>query len=154
MNKKLIILIVALECVFSVFLISIFGPMIEALHSKVLVEDLYLLDEEGQRMVAPEGQELPSVKITMPGDIDYKFTVMVESDEATDKSFTITHNRSDEEIEITQKKNVITVTFITLEITDVTVTVTANDGSLCYATVIITKSGGSTNVGDDFQLDP
>ena len=87
MNKKLIVLIVALECVFSVFLISIFGPMIES-HSKILVEDIYLIDENREQLKTPEGEEMPTVKIDVPNDYDYEFRVGVKSDDATDKSVT------------------------------------------------------------------
>ena len=50
MNKKLIVLIVALECVFSVFLISIFGPMLEMLHTPAAVTEIHVLDEKGNRL--------------------------------------------------------------------------------------------------------
>ena len=149
MNKKLIILIVALECVFSVFLISIFGPMIESLHSKVLVSDLYLLDENRERLVAAEDEEIPSVTIGIPHDFDYEFRVVVETEEATDRTYTVTHNRTDEEIEITTTKNGFRVTFLA-DVANVTVTVKANDGSLKTAKVLITKAGGNTDLGDDF----
>ena len=149
MNKKLIILIVALECVFSVFLISIFGPMIESLHSKVLVSDLYLLDEDRVRLEPDEDEEIPSVKIAIPNDFDYEFRVVVETEEATDRTYTVTHNRTDEDIEIKMTKNGFRVTFIS-DVANVTVTVKANDGSLKTASVLITKAGGNTDVGDDF----
>ena len=149
MNKKLIVLIVALECVFSVFLISIFGPMVESFHSNVLVSDLYLLDENRERLVAAEGEEIPSVTIGIPHDFDYEFRVVVETEEATDRTYTVTHNRTDEEIEITTTKNGFRVTFLA-DIANVTVTVKANDGSLKTAKVLITKAGGNTDLGGDF----
>ena len=147
MNKKLIILIVALECVFSVFLISIFGPMIESFHSNVLSTELYLIGEDQKRLETAEGEAIPSVTIGIPYDYDYEFEVVVRTEEATDRTYTVTHNRSDEEIEITKTKKGFRVTFLA-EITNVTVTVTANDGSLKSAAVLITKTGGNTDVGD------
>ena len=149
MNKKLIILIVALECVFSVFLISVFGPMIEAMHSKVLVSDIYLKDEDQVRLETPEGEEMPTIRIDVPNDYDYRFYVVVETDEATDKSYTVTHNSTDDEIEIQKKRDGFVVTFIG-ETTTVTVTVTANDGSGQSASVLVTRTGGNTDLGDDF----
>ena len=150
MNKKLIILIVALECVFSIFLISIFGPMIESLHSKVLVSDLYLLDEDRTRLEATEDEEIPLVKIGIPNDFDYEFYVVVETDEATDRTYTVTHNRTDDDVEIRMTKNGFRVTFLS-DISNVTITVKANDGSLKTASVLLTAAGGSTDVGDDFK---
>lgn len=148
MNKKLIVLIVALECVFSVFLISIFGPMIES-HSKILVEDIYLIDENREQLKTPEGEEMPTVKIDVPNDYDYEFRVGVKSDDATDKSYTVTHNRAEGDIEITMTSKGFRVTFLS-EVTNVTVTVKAKDGSQKTANVLITRTGGNTDIGDDF----
>lgn len=84
MNKKLIVLIVALECVFSIFLISIFGPMLEMLHTPASVTEIHVLDAEGNRLergavieldsevrsyeltweVLPDNAENPTVAIT------------------------------------------------------------------------------------------
>lgn len=84
MNKKLIVLIVALECVFSIFLISIFGPMLEMLHTPSDVTAIYILDTNGNRLergavieldrdarsyelsweVLPDDAENPTVEVT------------------------------------------------------------------------------------------
>lgn len=152
MNKKLIILIVALECVFSVFLVSLFGPMIEALHAKVLVSEIHLIDEQGERLVPEEGKDLPSVAISLPGDLDYHFTLEVLEADATDKSVTVTTNRPLEEIEVRMDKNGhgFTVTFLNPTLKSVTVTVASNDGSAKTASVYIEKEGGNHDIGDIF----
>ncbi len=152
MNKKLIILIVALECVFSVFLVSLFGPMIEALHTKILVTDVYLIDEQGERLVPEEEKSIPSVAISLPGDLDYHFALEVLETDATDKSVTVTTNRPAEEIEIRMDKNGrgFTVTFLNPMLKSVTVTATANDGSAKTASVYIEKEGGNHDIDDIF----
>ncbi len=152
MNKKLIILIVALECVFSVFLVSLFGPMIEALHAKVLVSEIHLVDENGERLVPEEGKTLPSVAISLPGDLDYHFALEILDEKATDKSVTVTTNRPTDEIEIRMDKNGrgFTITFLNPTLKSVTVTATANDGSAKTASVYIEKEGGNHDIGDIF----
>ena len=77
MNKKLIVLIVALECVLAVFLISFFGPMIASLHESIPVSAIYLLDENGERLLPKEDEDMPSVAISLPGVIDYHFGLEV-----------------------------------------------------------------------------
>lgn len=152
MNKKLVILIVALECVFSVFLISFFGPVIASLHEAVPVSQIYLVDEEGNRLVAKEDEDMPSVSISLPGDLDYYFALEVLDEDATDKSVTVTTDRPESEIEVRMDLNGrgFTVTFLNPTLKHVTVTVTANDGSSKLAHVYIEKAGGSHSAGDIF----
>ena len=152
MNKKLIVLIVALECVFAVFLISFFGPMIASLHEDVPVSVIYLVDENGDRLVPKEDEDMPSVSISLPGDLDYHFALEVLEADATDKSVTVTTNRPADEIEVRMDKNGrgFTVTFLNPTLKHVTVTVTANDGSSKTAHVYIEKEGGSHDAGDIF----
>ena len=152
MNKKLIVLIVALECVFAVFLISFFGPMIASLHEDIPVSAIYLVDEKGDRLLPKEGEDMPSVNISLPGDLDYHFALEVLEHDATDKSVTITVDRTEDEIEVRMDKNGrgFTVTFLNPMLKNVTVTVTANDGSSQTAHVYIEKEGGSHDAGDIF----
>lgn len=150
MNKKLIILIVALECVFSVFLVSLFGPMIEALHAEVLVSEIHLVDENGERLVPEEGKILPSVAISLPGDLDYHFVLEILDEKATDKSVTVTTDNPEVTVLMDRNGRGFTVTFENPMLKSVTVTVTANDGSAKTASVYIEKAGGSTNVPDIF----
>ena len=152
MNKKLIVLIVALECVFAVFLISFFGPMIASLHGDVPVSTIYLIDENGDRLLPKEGEDMPSVNISLPGDLDYHFGLEVLEKDATDKTVTVTVDRPEDEIEVRMYKNGrgFTVTFLNPMLRNVTVTVTANDGSSKTAHVYIEKEGGSHDAGDIF----
>lgn len=49
MNKKIVILIVVIECVLAIFLAGIWGRTVESLFSKVTCSDIYFVDENGQR---------------------------------------------------------------------------------------------------------
>lgn len=148
MNKKLIVLIVALECVFSIFLISIFGPMIEALHAKVIVKDLYFVDDAGVRM---EDESSIEVDLSMKRSFHFDFEVVTE--EATDRTVEILHNASDDEIEIVEDVDGLgfTVTFLsTKEVTSVRIVVRARDSSQKQAALTLNKRDDDVNIGDDF----
>ena len=150
MNKKLIVLIVALECIFSVFLISFFGPMIASLHEDVPVSEIHLIDEDGNRLVAPEGEETPSVSISLPGDLDYYFVLEVLTEDATDKSVTVTTDNENVTVRMDRNGRGFTVTFEDPTLKSVNVTVVANDGSGKTAHVYIQKAGGSHDGGGVF----
>ena len=147
MNKKLIVLIVALECVFSVFLISIFGPMIEAIHSKVIVKDLYFVNDAGERMT--EGE---TVTVNLDESRSYHFDFEVVTEEATDRTVMILHNRTEDEIEIEEDVDGFgfTVHFLSKNVSGVTIIVRANDSSQKSASITLSKGGSNINIGDDF----
>ena len=152
MNKKLIVLIVALECVLAVFLISFFGPMIASLHEEVPVSAIYLIDENGERLLPKDDEDMPSVAISLPGDLDYHFGLEVLEEDATDKTVTVTTNRPADEVTVRMDKNGrgFTVTFENPFLKHATITVSANDGSSKTAHVYIEKAGGSHDAGDIF----
>ena len=68
MSKKLTFLIVALECVFAVFLISIFGPMIESLHTVIIVDDIHFINENGEYVYTVEGADDLTITVTFKAD--------------------------------------------------------------------------------------
>ena len=147
MNKKLTILIVALECVFAVFLISIFGPMVESLHAKKLVEDVYFVDESSERI---EDDAVIYVDLDISRSFHYSFVVGPE--DATDKTVKVLHNRTDDEIEIELDAGGMgfTVHFLTKNISGVEITLRANDQSQRQATINLSKRLADVNIGDDF----
>ena len=147
MNKKLTVLIVAIECVFAVFLISIFGPMVESLHAKVLVEDVYFIDEAGERL---EDDIVVYVDLDVSRSFHYDFVVGPEN--ATDKTAKVLHNRAEDEIEIEldSDRTGFTVHFLTKNISGVEITLRANDQSQKQASININKRLADVNIGDDF----
>lgn len=147
MNKKLIILIVALECVFSVFLISLFGPMIETLHSKVIVKDLYFVDEAGERIDSGA-----TFEVNLDEKLSFHYDFEVVTEEATDRTVDILHNRTDTEIEIEEDLDGFGfhVHFLSKSVKSVTVTVRAKDSSQKSATITLIKRDADVDIGDDF----
>ena len=144
MNKKLIVLIVALECVFSIFLISIFGPMLEMLHTPAEVTAIHVLDENGNRLERGAVIELDNDARS------YELTWEVVPDDAENPELAITAFVDDVEItEDTENPPVrITmngdgesarITFRTKKPTrPVRITLTATDGSAVSTYISIT----------------
>ena len=151
MNKKLMILVVALECVFAVFLISIFGPMIEALHAKVVVQDVYFVDEGGER-IENESSILVDTSAET-GKRSFHFRYRVETEEATDRTVVILHDRSPDEIEIVEDDDGFgfTVRYRNRNITSVRITIRAKDASQKEAVITLVKRDENVDIGDDFS---
>lgn len=49
MNKKIVILIVIVECIAAILLVSFWGKMIESLHPVVVATAVYITDGDGNR---------------------------------------------------------------------------------------------------------
>ena len=50
MNKKVVFLVVLLECILAVFLVSIFGHALEDARRQILCEEIYFVDEHGEKI--------------------------------------------------------------------------------------------------------
>ena len=152
MNKKLIVLIVALECVFSVFLISIFGPMLEMLHTPADVREIYILDKDGKRVergavieLDLETRSYDLVWEVLPEDADNKtmtVSAFVDGEEITegseDPAVRITMSPDGESARITFRKK-----------KPVRISVTATDGSAVTTFVEFTFAIDDTPSGID-----
>ena len=147
MNKKLIFLIVSLECVLAVLLVSVFGPMVESLNSKVLVSEIYLVDDGGERM-----ENGASVFVDLQVSRSFHYDFVVTPDNATDSSVNVLHNKRSEEIEIEMDSDGMgfTVHFLSKDVTGVKITVRAKDSSQKQAIITLNKRLFDVNVGDDF----
>ena len=147
MNKKLTILIVALECVFAVFLVSIFGPMIESLHSKIQVDEIYFVDENGQRV-----DDNSSVFVDLQVSRSFHYDFVVQPQNATDRSVSVIHSCTNDEIEIEMDADGtgFTVHFLSKNVTSVKITVRAKDTSQKQAVITINKRLTDIDIGDDF----
>ena len=147
MNKKLMILIVALECVFAIFLISVFGPMVEALHTKVVVDDVYFVDEAGVRM-----ENESSILVDLDEKRSYHFSYEVVTEEATDRTVEIVVDRDATEIEILEDEEGFgfTVRYKKKDITSVRIVLRAKDSSQKEAVITLVKQDADVDIGDDF----
>lgn len=132
MNKKLIILIVALECVFSVFLISIFGPMVEAIHSGVPVSEIYFTNEEGERL--PDGAII-EVDLEDTRSVSLSWVILPEG--ATNKAVTVTADLGEDCIRISEDADGLGARITFRKTEAVHITVRATDGSTVSATVTL-----------------
>lgn len=61
MNKKVVFLVVLLECILAVFLVSIFGHAIEDARRQILCEEIYFVDDYGEKI---EDGEMIEVVLT------------------------------------------------------------------------------------------
>ena len=50
MNKKIVFLVVLLECILAVFVVSVFGHAIEDSRAQILCKDLYFTTESGEKI--------------------------------------------------------------------------------------------------------
>ena len=132
MNKKLMILIVALECVFSVFLISIFGPMVEAIHSGVPVSEICFLDENGERLA--DGTVL---EVDLENERSVSLSWLILPEDAKNKTVTVTADVGEDVVRITEDEDGLgaRITFRKTEV--VRITVRATDGSTESATITL-----------------
>ena len=142
MNKKLIVLIVALECVFSIFLISIFGPMLEMLHTPADVAAIHILDENGNRLERGTVIELKndarSYDIAwevLPSDAEnpeVKITVFVDDEE-------IAEDDADPAVRVTKYEDSARITFRTKKpARPVRIMISSTDGSAVTAYIEFT----------------
>lgn len=144
MNKKLIILIVALECVFSIFLISVFGPMVESLHTKVVVKDVYFVNDAGERM-----EEGATVTVDLDKSRSYHLDFVVESEDATERTVDILCNQEGA-VEITPDADGFgfEILFIDKSIPSVTIVIRATDSSQKSASITLSKASSDTDIDD------
>ncbi len=152
MNKKIVFLIVILECILAVFIVSIFGSAIEDARSKILCRDLYFVyaedvyeeDKETGEMkkVGVKGEKIEDgVMITVnPTDanMSYQLVWVMETDKTSNKEVLFTSSKPNR---VTVNPDTGLVTF--LEKTDVVITIEAKDGSGKMDSItLVSKRGG------------
>ena len=118
MNKKVVFLVVLLECILAIFIVSIFGHAIEDSRKQILCQDLYFTTESGEKI---EDGEKIEYKLT-DSNISYQLYWVMETDKASNKE--VIFESSDPMVKV---NSLGLVTF--LEETDVTITIRAIDGS-------------------------
>lgn len=50
MNKKVVFLVVLLECILAIFVVSIFGHAIEDARKQILCQDIYFVNDSGEKI--------------------------------------------------------------------------------------------------------
>ena len=136
MNKKIVFLIVSLECILAVVIVSVFGHAIEASRTEILCKEIYFTYSEGEK----KGQKIEDgVMITVDTDtLDYQLTWVMETDKTSNKEVLFTSSKPDV-VKVNPATGLVTFT----EKTDVKITVQAKDGSGAMDSItLIPKRGG------------
>ena len=132
MNKKVVFLVVLLECILAVFIVSIFGHAIEDARRQILCRDLYFVSESGEKI---EDGAMIEYKLT-DSNISYQLYWVMETSEVSNKE--VVFESSDPMVKV---NNLGLVTF--LEETDVVITIRAIDGSgKTDSITLVPKRGG------------
>ena len=132
MNKKVVFLVVLLECILAVFIVSVFGHAIEDDRKQILCKDIYFVNELGEKY---EDGEMIEFTLT-DSNISYQLYWVMETDKTSNKEVIF---KSDNPL--VKVNSLGLVTFI--EETDVVITIEAADGSGKMDSItLVPKRGG------------
>lgn len=147
MSKKLIVMIVALECIASLVLIVLFGPMIEPLFEIKGVKDIYFVSETGERMLNDS-----IVEIDLEETFEYHFRFSIKPDDASDPVVTIISKELDNgDIRIRNDADGFGATVIVdnLQLKMITIIISSNDNPTKIAQLrIAIKDNQNSDIGD------
>ena len=143
MNKKLIILIVLVECILAVLIVSFFGKVIEETRRDVLCQDIYFVDENGIKiedgvpiMIEIDDQSLKPIRYKLKWKI-------------------ITKSTTDKTVEVVASDNTVSYDYGSGELVispycnkSVVITVRATDGSEKYDTITLIPIGEGESDGE------
>lgn len=119
MNKKIVVLVVLLECILAVLLVSFFGKAIEDLRNAVLCKDIYFTDENGNKI-----EDGAFIEVTLSDTkMSYRLYYKIEDADTTNKEVKFSSSKPDSVVVDATGM----VTFF--EETDVVITIRAQDGS-------------------------
>ena len=153
MNKKVMILIVVIECVLSILLIAVIGKAIESYYKEVEAQEIYFTTAEGEILLPgmlykeKEGttETIDSdriiIEVARP-DRGYQLHWLIIAEETSDRSVIFNARAQDKNVEVTVDEN----GFVHFE-DDVVVTVTISTKNGRTATVLLTpRQGGQSGV--------
>ena len=131
MNKKVVFLVVLLECILAIFIVSIFGHAIEDSRRQILCQDIYFVDANGEKIEDGEMIEYELVG----SDINYQLYWVMETDKTSNKEVIFESSNT-----LVKVNSVGLVMFI--EEVPVVITVRATDGSgKSDSVTLVPKSG-------------
>lgn len=118
MNKKVVFLVVLLECILAVFIVSFFGHAIEDANKQILCKDIYFTYENGEKI-----EDGVMIEYELKGsNICYQLYWTLETENTTLREVEF---ESDNENVTVDSDGLITF----FEKTDVVITIRAKDGS-------------------------
>ena len=118
MNKKVVFLVVLLECILAIFIVSIFGHAIEDSRRQILCQDIYCVDANGEKIEDGEMIEYELVG----SDINYQLYWVMETDKTSNKE--VIFESSNTLVKVNSEGLVMFI-----EEVPVVITVRATDGS-------------------------
>ena len=130
MNKKIVILIVFVECILAIFLVGIWGFAVEAKYAKIVCTDIWFEDANGVRYENGKTIEV-EMELNEEGEATYQLFHGIGPENISNDAVKYTTNKPDKVV--VSKTGV--ATFYAL--VPVEITVTAADGSGKYATIRI-----------------
>ena len=81
MNKKVVFLVVLLECILAIFVVSVFGHAIEDSRRQILCQDIYFVDAHGEKI---EDGEMIKYSIS-DANMTYQLHWVMETSETSNK---------------------------------------------------------------------
>ena len=131
MNKKVVFLVVLLECILAIFIVSIFGHAIEDSRRQILCQDIYFVDANGEKIEDGEMIEYELVG----SDINYQLYWVMETDKTSNKE--VVFESSNALVKVNSEGLVMFI-----EEVPVVITVRATDGSgKSDSVTLVPKSG-------------
>lgn len=131
MNKKVVFLVVLLECILAIFIVSIFGHAIEDSRRQILCQDIYFVDANGEKIEDGEMIEYELVG----SDINYQLYWVMETDKTSNKE--VIFESSNTLVKVNSEGLVMFI-----EEVPVVITVRATDGSgKSDSITLVPKSG-------------
>ena len=135
MNKKIVFLVVVIECILAIFVVSFFGKAIEDARAEKLCKDIYFVDENGEKI--PDGVD---IEYSFEGStISYQLHWVLVSEDTTQKEVEFISNN-----DLVIVTNTGLVTFLDTE-AFAEITIMAKDGSGKVDTITLLpalKGGG------------
>ena len=136
MNKKVMILIVVIECVLAVLLIGVIGLAIESAYKEVTCQGVYFMTEDGQKLSDDD-----VIEVARP-DKGYQLYYGFDPEDTTDKTVKYSTSKPDK---VTVNESGY-VTFI--EDTDVVITISTKNGKTATITLVPKRNTHGTVVFD------
>jgi hypothetical protein len=127
MNKKIVVIVVIVECVLAILMVSLLGAAIENAHKAVKCTEIYFVDKDGNKL-GNDAVIYVELKSTQRG---YQLEYVIEPDNTADKTVQFESSEPD-------KVSVTSTGYVDFyEDVQVTITVTAMDGSSRWASITL-----------------
>ena len=138
MNKKVVFLVVLLECILAIFIVSIFGHAIEDTRRQILCQDIYFVTESGEKI---EDGEMIEYTIT-DANMTYQLYWVMETSETSNKEVVF---ESDNDLVVVSADGL--VTFLD-DGQDAVIIIKAIDGSgkMDSITLVPIRGGGNVDI--------